>query len=164
MKSAYNSKQTCKFGYPTTKPDGTRLCRKCDLAKEPVFLKNREGKCGYMVENKAEGGVKRLWAHDLKIRESKPGSEAGMFTQLLTYPDKCNRKNKGCGKKAADRICKDKGFTKAKGFEIWDRKPRNPLHSEFFVTEYVTGNQCKANSDGFTPTVCRTFQYIDCAK
>lgn len=162
IKTAYASKTYCASGYPVSTPTGKRLCKRCDIAKEPKFIKGQEGRCNYITLNQPAKNSTRLWAHDLKIQESKQSGEAGMYTQVLTYPDKCKSKGKECGQKAANRLCKSKNFGKATAFKIWDWPGSNPLHKERFYTQYANGKKCSANKNGFTPNRCRTFKYIDC--
>lgn len=162
LKNAYASKAVCGNGYPLSTPAGKRLCRKCDVAKEPKFLNANEGRCGYLVEAKPATGSKRLWLHDLIIRKNKSGGEAGVLTQVLTYPDRCKRKGKGCGKPRANQLCKKSGLGKATDFEIWGMGSNSALHSTRFLTEYGNGKRCKSNAGGFSVNRCRTFKYIDC--
>lgn len=164
MKTAYRSEVNCRAGYPITAPSGKRSCQQCGVAKEPKFLNQSNGQCGYVVNTKAEPGVKRLWAHELKIHDDKMGGEAGIFIEKLSYPDQCKRNGKGCGKARAEQLCKKNGHGKATGFEVWDWRPNNPIHKSKFFTEYANGKRCSSNKDSFTKNNCRTFKYIDCAQ
>ena len=163
LQAAYRSSDACASGFPVSTPTGRRLCKKCSLAKEPLFIKGKEASCGYLVENKPTKKVKRLWAHDLKISSAKGGSDSGKVQREL-YPDFCKGKGKGCGKAAATRICKSKGLGAAKKFEKWGLHPRHPVHFNVYATQYANGKTCRVNKNSFEPSKCRTFKYIDCKK
>lgn len=164
MKAAYSSKEHCLAGYAITAPSGNKICRPCSVAREPKFLNQANGQCGYIAQAKPKKGSTRLWAHELKINDDKPGSEAGMFKQKLTYPDRCKRPGEGCGQARAKQLCKLKGYAKVDRFKVWDWSPKNPIHHSKFFTEYANGKRCSTNKDSFANTRCRTFKYIDCSQ
>ncbi len=164
MKTAYLSKGVCKTGHSITTPSGKRICRKCSVAKEPIFLNQRNGQCGYIVDVKARGNGKRLWAHDLILKKDKTKGEAGVFSQKLSYPDWCKCKGAGCGQVKARQLCKRKGFNDVERFKIWDWNPKNSIHQSPFFTEYGKGKRCSNDKNSFSKNSCRTFKYIDCLK
>jgi hypothetical protein len=164
MKTAYSSKELCSAGPAITAPSGKRICRQCTVAREPKFLKQGNGQCGYITQAKPKHDSKRLWAHDLKIRDDKSSGEAGMFTQKLTYPDWCKRKGMGCGQVRAKQLCKLKGYANVDRFVIWDWSPKISIHRSRFLTEYADGKRCSNNQDSFAKSRCRTFKFIDCSQ
>lgn len=154
LEKAYASDTPCKKGFSISKKDGTRICRKCAVAKEPQFFKGREGQCGYIADKRKKKSHQRLWTHDLRLNaKDKP---------VAVYPDRCAKPNKKCGLEVANRLCKSKGLGKAKAFEIWDWRPGNSIHHKKFITRFNNNKQCKENPNDFTPLKCRTFKYIDC--
>ena len=142
----------CKKGYVTTRPDGQQSCKRCILGKQPNYQGNNEGKCLYMPEERPASTVTRLWIDDLKKHTPDPE------LVLIAYPDVCNRAGRGCGKKAADRICSENGLGESAGHKIWKQtlqtyKPR---------TQFKNGKWCGSDPGSYNPTKCRTFHYIDC--
>lgn len=164
MKTAYSSKVLCRSGHVITAPSGKQMCRQCSVAREPKFLKQGNGQCGYLAESKMKKGSKRYWAHNLKIKDDKLGGEAGSFIQKLTYPDWCKRKGTDCGKARAKQLCEREGYAQLEGFEVWKWKPKSTVHTSKFFTEYANGKRCSNNKDSFSNNRCRTFKYIDCSQ
>lgn len=162
INNAYASTEACNWGYPVSTPTGRRLCKQCSLGREPTFINGKEGACSYIAKAKPGKKNKRLWAHELKISSAKGGSDSG--SALDVYPDFCVAKNTGCGQKAANKLCQQRGLGKAKKFKKWDWRPNNPIHSNRFITHYGNGKKCSVKKDSFSGGKCRTFKYIDCAK
>ena len=161
MRNAYGSPATCPSGFVVTHPSGKQLCQQCALAKEPSFLNGAEAKCRYIAEGKPAQGTKRLWAEDLIVSKASGGSDGG--NNVDVYPDVCNREGKGCGEKAATRLCREKGLGEAALWEKWDWRSGNPIHATRFRTQYANGKLCREGQNDFVRNQCRTFKYIDCA-
>ena len=161
MRNAYGSPATCTAGFVVTHPSGKQLCRQCALAKEPAFLNGGEAKCRYLAENKPAQGTQRLWAEDLIVSKASGGSDGG--NNVDVYPDVCNRADKGCGEKAATRLCREKGLGDAAQWAKWDWRSGNPIHATRFRTQYANGKLCSEGQNDFTRNQCRTFKFVDCS-
>ena len=159
VKNATRGSKACD-GYSVSRPDGTQDCRKCSLGREPIFLKNFEGQCGYLTKKRPDAGNKRLFMHELKQGKTVSGSEGGMFTSIASYPNVCARPGKDCRAKAADLICKAQGFKKSNGFQVWN--PPGFLDGPTLRTHYMNGKLCSDSEGSFNKTVCKPLKYVDC--
>lgn len=149
-------------GYPVTDPSGRTECRPCGLGKQPVFLRGKEGRCGYLAKEKKPPNADRLWTKDLKtVRNIQ--AEAGVTTSVAEYPNYCNKKDRKCGQPMAEKVCKKAGYREALGYQVWNPGALD-VQSAIARTIYPNGKRCKPNPDGFDKKLCKTFVYVDCLK
>lgn len=159
--AARPSSEVCAH-YPVTDPAGRTECRPCGVAKQPVFLNGKGGRCEYLAKERKPKNAKRLWIKDLKtVREIQ--AEAGVKTSVAEYPNYCNKNNKKCGQPMADKVCKKAGYKSSLGYQIW-RAGGLGVPSAKVRTIYPNGKKCKPNPNGFDKNMCKTFLYVDCLK
>ena len=143
--------------FAVSKPNGMPMCVTCKDAREPIFLKQQNGQCRYLINKDKPKKGKRLFAKDLK-KIKQHSIEAGIMTSIAIYPNYCNKPGIGCRDKAAERICKSRGFKKSTGYGLW-KKVYQPKSERF---TYADGSMCQLETNSFTPIKCFTFSYIDC--
>jgi len=146
---------TCDVGYTITAPSGRSYCKRCAPGKQPSFRKGNGGECAYLPKKPKSDNLARVWMHET----ASSGSGIDAPTR---YRDFCLKPGRKCGKPAANRLCKDKGYSQgAADFQKWVAPLKNMGLQR---TRYPDGKNCNVNSDDFVAETCQTFKYVDCVK
>jgi hypothetical protein len=139
---------------PIVNGHGRITCRVCGQDEVPLFINNKNGKCGLLAPKTAKSTL-RFTRMDLSEDRMMGGSEAGVSQLVSIAPDACARRNKTCGPRRANAICKQQGFAKARQWHVRYYSP----------TTFANGKPCIQSIENGKPSQykCRTYKWIDCA-